>query len=84
MKTMVIDGTRYREAKPPKNWASLPAMACTTCALHEKMEQCGMAIDRAADEAFGGDCVQRDVIYRAEIRSAKRDDPLQTKASSGA
>lgn len=71
---MEIAGIKYVEARPIKNWRQFESKACTGCALHQKLSECGIAIDGAAKSAFGGHCEDRDVIYKrvpnAKLRRA--------------
>ena len=64
--TMTIDGVEYVEAKPKESargWWDYNI--CAQCALGQPGMQpyCGAAIQRDALEAFGGDCMERGVIY---------------------
>jgi hypothetical protein len=57
---MTINGKRYNEKTPSKRLINV----CEKCALNLRPE-CYIAIDHAANEAFGGDCQFRNVIYVA-------------------
>ena len=64
VKTMVIDGSEYIEVRPPFNIPKPREDVCCLCAFGKSLAACGEAIDGAAYRAFGGDCMQRDVIYK--------------------
>ncbi len=59
--TMTINGVLYIEQATPLSLVVFNA--CSGCVFDSKPKLCGIAIDGAAKEAFGGDCQQRDVIY---------------------
>lgn len=61
MPSMMIDGIAYREEPEPRNLGPYET-ACTHCAFGEDTGQCWAAIDASCD-VFGGDCVQRKVVY---------------------
>ncbi|MGL4490891.1 MAG: hypothetical protein ACRCU5_15735 [Rhizobiaceae bacterium] len=62
---MRIDGKMYKESKPVKNIRSV----CGQCAFSRDTLRCVEAIDEASKPVFGGDCVDRDVIYE-EVKDA--------------
>lgn len=63
MKTIQIRGIDYCEAPYTEPVAKTEDGAiCAQCALHSNFAACGEAIGRSAG-IFGGDCVERDVIY---------------------
>lgn len=57
---MVMNDVRYVEAKPNTSRKT----DCEQCAFAFDMVGCHEALTGAAQRAFGGDCEQRDVIYR--------------------
>ena len=65
MKTIEIKGVRYTEAKADEALAAATGEVCSQCAFGAAgfLGHCGYAIDNSTD-VFGGDCAERDVIYR--------------------
>ena len=74
--TMTIDGVEYFEAPEPGVYPiHMAARACVACDLY-MTDGCSKAYIGAADNAFGGDCQERRVIYvRAKNNSVS--DRLQ-------
>jgi hypothetical protein len=60
---MVINDIPYIERKPHAPSARSEAGACMQCAFFKDRVGCYMALENKATEAFGGDCVVRDVVY---------------------
>jgi hypothetical protein len=58
---IIFGNTRFIEAEPRGN--EPPNYACEGCAFLGSASFCGKAIDGLAQDAFGGDCDTRDVIY---------------------
>ena len=58
--TLFIDGEHYVEAKPSN--VELLGGYCEECAFGQNLGHCGIAVTDSR-RVFGGDCVQRDVIY---------------------
>lgn len=61
--TIEILGVTYAEAKPKKSRDPMEGV-CGACAFWGNAPGCGEAINRSRD-VFGGDCMERDVIYVA-------------------
>ena len=61
--TMTINDVPYVERAPNVQLANAPAGACLQCAFYRDGVGCRMAIEQAAPAAFGGDCVERNVVY---------------------
>jgi uncharacterized protein (DUF983 family) len=66
MKTMEIDGKKYVEIKADESLVRGLQGVCPQCAVGGGglLQLCAIAVLDEAEEAFGGDCAQRDVIYR--------------------
>lgn len=60
---MTINDVQYVESTACPRVAGSKLGACLQCAFFRDSVGCLMACDDAAPRAFGGDCVQRDVIY---------------------
>lgn len=56
--TMEIGGLLFVEAKPPKR-----GIVCEKCVFDGAPVRCGLAIE-ASPAVFGGNCQDRDVMYR--------------------
>ena len=62
---MLVRGVRYVE-KATVEPDDLNGY-CKQCAFFHDMEGCGLAVfDDVAVKAFGGDCIERDVVYAKE------------------
>jgi hypothetical protein len=67
---MTINDVRYIESKPRE--PVHPTLgACMQSAFLKDAVGCHMAIEGKAAAAFGGDCMQRDVIY---VHAEQRGD----------
>lgn len=60
-KTMRLHRVEYVEAPCPEQQHPIDGV-CHYCALH-LTDACADAANGAAEEAFGGDCETRDVVY---------------------
>lgn len=67
MKKLVLGGIEYVEIPEPKKLKPGETY-CSVCAFGEKPFQCSHAID-LSPSIFGGDCMERDVIYK-KVESA--------------
>ena len=62
--TMTINDVAYVERTPDMRLTNAPAGACLQCAFNRDAVGCWTAIGEGkAEEAFGGDCAQRNVVY---------------------
>jgi hypothetical protein len=67
---MTINDVPYIESKPGE--PVHPTLgACMQCAFLKDAVGCYMAAEGAAKVAFGGDCMERDVIY---VHSEQREE----------
>jgi|GEM_PF-6014600 hypothetical protein len=62
--TMTVMGIAYIEDKPKKTRDPMSGV-CGQCALYANTPACSFAIEHSPS-MFGGDCMERDVIYVKE------------------
>lgn len=73
MTTILIQGVEYAEAEPDRKRIGPIGEVCSQCAFGlGRLRLCAEAIDRTP-AAFGGDCAERDVIYKAVSPSPAKE-----------